>query len=273
MFTRTLSIASSLCLSKIIYSQTLCEYDDKLMLKMNGSIISVSKFNKLFPNYSPVMFNSYNYHNKYGYKFSETKHFIDETNLIDYLGVYEINDISIIKYLDDEIIYIEGLECRTNEFKIIKTMSINEYVNNLTFDNKINMVKQNGKLIKYIKNPDKYVQLEAVKQDGYAIEYIENPNKSVQLEAVKQNGHAIRHIKNPDKDVQLEAVKQNGYAICNIKNPDKDVKLEAVKQNGYVINYIENPDEDVQLKAVKQIGYAIKYIKTPYEDVVKEALK
>ena len=64
-------------------------------------------------------------------------------------------------------------------------------------------------------------QLEVVKQDGRTIQYIKNPSLEVQLEAVKQNGFAIYYIKNPSLEVQLEAVKQNGFAIqyIDIESP------------------------------------------------------
>jgi DUF971 family protein len=130
-----------------------------------------------------------------------------------------------------------------------------------------NKIYDNPKLIAFVKNPDKDVQLAAVKKTGYAIRNIENPDKDVQLAAVNQNGNAIQYIKNPEKDVQLTAVNKNGYAIDYIKNPEKDVQLAAVNQNGYAIKYIKNPDKDVQLAAVNEDGYAIRLIKNPEKDV------
>ena len=101
---------------------------------------------------------------------------------------------------------------------------------NLTEEEKLEVVKQNGYSIRYIKNPSEKVQFEAIKEDDYSIKYIENPSEKVQLEAVKKNGSSIEYIKNPSEKVQLEAVKKNGSSIEYIKNPSEKVQLEAVKK-------------------------------------------
>jgi protein tyrosine phosphatase (PTP) superfamily phosphohydrolase (DUF442 family) len=134
-------------------------------------------------------------------------------------------------------------------------------------------VKQDGRAIYYIDNPDPEVQLAAVKQNGLAISYIKNPTPAVQLAAVNQDGYAIKHIKNPDPEVQLAAVKQNGLAIMYIPNPAPEVQLAAVKQDGLAIYYIDNPDPEVQLAVVKRNGLAIKHIKNPAPEVQLAAVK
>mgnify|MGYP005924139241 CR=1 FL=1 len=134
-------------------------------------------------------------------------------------------------------------------------------------------VKQDGYIIRCIKNPSEQVQLAAVKQDGRSIQYIKNPSEQMQLAAVEQNGEAIRYIKTPPEQVQLAAVKQNCYAIQYIDNPSEEAQLAAVKKDWYAIQYIDNPSEEAQLAAVKKDGRAIKYIHNPSEQVQLAAVE
>jgi hypothetical protein len=136
----------------------------------------------------------------------------------------------------------------------------------------LSAVKQDGHVIKYIKNPSEEIQLAAIKQNGYTIKYIKNPSEEIQLAAIKQDGLAIMYIKNPSERVQLAAVEQDGYAIMYIKNPSERVQLAAVEQDGYAIVHIKNPTEEIQLAAVKQNGRAIQYIKNP-TDKAKQSYK
>ena len=75
-----------------------------------------------------------------------------------------------------------------------------------------------------------------LKNDGYAIRYIKDPTEEMKLEAVKEESWAIKYIENPSEEVQLLAVKKNGYLIIHIKNPTEKVKELARKieeQNDY----------------------------------------
>jgi hypothetical protein len=142
-----------------------------------------------------------------------------------------------------------------------------KYMKNPSEKLKLAAVKQNGLAIKYIKNPSEEIQLSAVKQNGLAIKYIKNPSERVQLSAIKQDWPAIEYIKNPSEEIQLAAIKQDGRTIKYIKNPSERVQLAAIERNPYAIQYIKNPSERVQLAAVKQNAHAIEYIKNPSERV------
>ena len=78
--------------------------------------------------------------------------------------------------------------------------------NNLSIEEQIKLVKEDGWNIKYINNPCLEVQLEAVKKDGYSIKYINIPCLEVQLEAIKEIEYSIQYINNPCLEIQLEAV-------------------------------------------------------------------
>lgn len=133
----------------------------------------------------------------------------------------------------------------------------------------LNIVNQDGNVIKIMDNPSEAVQLAAVKQNGLALEYIKDPSLEVQLAAVKERGDAIKYIKNPSEEIQLAAVMQNGHTIERIKNPSEAVQLAAVKQNSFAVRHIDNPSDDLQLVAVTKFAGAFRLIKNPSEAVQK----
>ena len=47
--------------------------------------------------------------------------------------------------------------------------------------------------------------LEKVRQNGYVIRNIKNPSMEVQMAAVRYNGHAIAVIENPSLEIQRAA--------------------------------------------------------------------
>jgi hypothetical protein len=116
---------------------------------------------------------------------------------------------------------------------------------------------------------DSKFQLEQIKQDGTLIKYIKNPSKELQLEAMKEFLSAFQYIENPSEEIQLIAVKRNGYMIRDIKNPSEELQLAAIKNNYWSIECIENPTEKIQLAALKICGEAIKHIKNPTKKVIK----
>jgi hypothetical protein len=56
-----------------------------------------------------------------------------------------------------------------------------EYLNVASLKVQLETVKENGWLIKFIKNPSSQVQLEAVKQNCYSVKFIDNPSLEVLL--------------------------------------------------------------------------------------------
>ena len=76
-------------------------------------------------------------------------------------------------------------------------------LNMLFFD----ILKNNGRNIRYVEKPTKKMQLIAVKESGYAIQFIDNPTKEIRLKAIKTDGCAIKYIKEPTEEMQLLALK------------------------------------------------------------------
>jgi len=72
----------------------------------------------------------------------------------------------------------------------------------------------------YYNNLSEQEQLEAVQQDGCIIKHISNPTNRVQLAAVHQNSYSIRYISAPLEQIQLSAIKQDSDLIYYIAYGD-----------------------------------------------------
>lgn len=68
-----------------------------------------------------------------------------------------------------------------------------------------------------------YRNLELVREDGDNIKYIKNPSPDLMFEAVASKPYAIMYIKDPDEATQLMAVRKKPSAIVYIKYPTQKV--------------------------------------------------
>ena len=84
--------------------------------------------------------------------------------------------------------------------------------------------------------------LEMVKQNGFDLKYVKNQTETVCLEAVKQNGYALQYVKNQTEEICLAAVIQDGWALDYVINQTERVCLEALKQvpTGRLMQFIDN---------------------------------
>ena len=87
----------------------------------------------------------------------------------------------------------------------------------LSEEDLIKELKNNIRLIHFIKNPSEQIQLTAVSQNGLSIVLFENPSEKVQIAAIENNPIAIRYIEKPNQDIQLEAITRNHH-VCNLIN-------------------------------------------------------
>ncbi len=85
--------------------------------------------------------------------------------------------------------------------------------------------------------------LEAVKQDGYALQYIKEQTEEICLEAVKENGYALQYVREQTPRVCLEAIKENGDALQYVSGDafkTEEMTLEQVcKELGREIKIIK----------------------------------
>ena len=150
---------------------------------------------------------------------------------------------------------------------------------NKTYDELIEIVKQDGYALEHIESQDETMCMYAVENNGYAIRYVKDKTERVCVAAIKQNSNAIRYIKNPTVDLIKIAVFLNGLSIQYVNVNDETfyeyLSFVAVKQNPYSIRFIKNPSEDLCLQAVKIEGDVLKYINinNQTDNICKVAIK
>jgi hypothetical protein len=125
----------------------------------------------------------------------------------------------------------------------------------------LEMVKQNGLAVQFVKEQTKEICLEAVKQNGYALRYIKKQTEELCLEAVKLYGYALKYVKEQTEEICLTAVKQNGYALQFVKEQTEEICLQAVKQYGHAVEFVKEQTEEMRLEFVKQNRYALDFLK------------
>lgn len=152
-------------------------------------------------------------------------YFTDQSLIHNYIDGCYGDSIAHIKLLDNENIWIENAKCKTNKFEITKIEKIEDYINNLSEEKKLKLVKSDCDSIRFITNPSEQLQLEAVKNKYWSIFWIKNPTEQVQLKAVEQNFMAIKNINFPSEKVQLLAIKKSNRAYCYIHNPSMKLYL------------------------------------------------
>jgi len=77
---------------------------------------------------------------------------------------------------------------------------------NLSGEEALEAVKENGNALRYVKEQTEAICLEAVKQDGDALQYVKEQTEAICLEAVKKNGYALRYVKEQIFKEELEMV-------------------------------------------------------------------
>ncbi len=106
-------------------------------------------------------------------------------------------------------------------------------------------VKQNGRVLKYVKNQTPELCMEAVKNYGHALEFVQKQTPEICMEAVKENGYALQYVWNQTPELCLAAVKQNGCALHYVKNQTPKLCMEAVKQDGCALEYVQNQTPEI----------------------------
>jgi hypothetical protein len=148
-----------------------------------------------------------------------------------------------------------------------------KYVKEQTPEICFEAVKQDGLALKFVKNQTPEICFEAVKNKGFALIFIKEQTTEICLEAVKQNGLALQYVKNETPEICLEAVKQNGLALQYVKNQTPEICLEAVKQNGKSLKFVKKQTEKICIKAVKNYPYAIQFVKEKTQKICDKAIK
>jgi len=161
-----------------------------------------------------------------------------------------------------------------NKINFDKTLILNNLISydysilKLYYDDTIltDLLKKNGKLIKYINNPNSELQITAVSQNGHALKYISNQKYEIVEKAIINSPAAINYILydqfEEDEIYKLFniAINKNAlvfYDICKkykkyiSENLFEQLSLVAVKNIGRLINLIDKPKYEHYLLAIK----------------------
>lgn len=283
---------------------------------MNYELYGI-EFNKLYPNtkFCKYLKNDLirrNFQYKLGLNIdtepfnaeSNTKgglHFYDKSKY--YFAAPYRDKLAIVEIPNDALIYVGWTSFKADKI-IIKEIKDYSEVDDSFW---INMLVNDGKMLRYVKTQTNEICRLAVKQNGLAIQYVNDPSlftEALCKTALRQNGYALQYIKQLsllNEELCTIAIKHNPFAIrfiehtirkfilteaiCElairkdsrtmryIKNPSNDICKLAVQKDGRVIRFIKNPSEEVCILAVKQNGRALQYIVEQNEDLCRLAVQ
>jgi len=162
-------------------------------------------------------------------------------------GADKVHWVREVTLPDDAKVHLEDGKRKADRFVLGPRRRFNPYTffsDNFTYDEKLEVVKQNGYSIHYfVDSATDEMKLEAVKQDGNSICYfVDSATDEMKLEAVKQDGYSIQwFVDSATDEMKLEAVKKNVYCIrWFVGSATDEMKWEALKQNGYSIQWFVN---------------------------------
>ncbi len=163
---------------------------------------------------------------------------------------YFIADVTIPQ---DAKVYETKGKFKADRIILSNIRRVEVYINSLPYESQLNAVKQNGYLLKYVKNQTPELCLDALKQNGYALRYVKEQTPEICLTAVKRYGHALQYVKEQTPEICMDAVKRNGMALECVLNQTPEICLEAVKQDWRALYHVINKTREICAEAIKQI--------------------
>jgi len=163
-------------------------------------------------------------------------YFCEESKCHLYWDDYGEVKLAIIGIPDDALVYIEerkfkadrliineiiGFEDVSDEFwKILARDdgSVLKYIKNQTYDDCRSAIKQNAFWIKYVRDQTEDLCLLAVEKKGLALLYITNQTERVCIAAIQQNSSAFEYVINPTdsiREVFVNETKNGSYNLYN----------------------------------------------------------
>jgi hypothetical protein len=167
------------------------------------------------------------------------------------------------------------------------------------YEHKMELLKQNGTLLRFMKIQDYGMCTIAVSQNGLALQYVNLNHRDHDLYvcAVKQNPYALEFVDHQTDEICEIAIdnhipdighfynnKFNNKSVLKfINNKTYELCGRAVKKDGCEIRYVPQPDYNsksectrytrLEIAAVRQNGLSIYYIENPSYIVQMEAVR
>ena len=194
-------------------------------------------------------------------------HFCEEHKRhLHYTGYFP--KLALIEIPDNARVYIEKDKFKADRL-IIK--QITNYINDDNFW--IDLIPDNGLVLKHVKYQTEEICKLAVQQDGYALRYVMNQTYDICKLAVQQYGRALRFVKNRTEELCVLAVKQNGLALEYVPKQTEDICKLAVQQNGLALDYVKEQTNDICAIAVKQNGLVLELVKEQTDEICTLAVQ
>ena len=289
-----------------------CSYDASTMYNAKGQTMSGSEFKTKFPHYVPVKLvgnnhNDFNYtvgHNVDTEPFIPGKfggnglYFTDINDLPGFIadsvkwGLYG-SSVALLRLDDHEPIYLDWHKCKTHAFNVTSMLTLAEFMDTLTPDQRLMYAMKEPSLLKYIEDPQ--IQRKVISKCPSAIQHINEASEELttlafnldpstiqyikctaerELQAVSKNGSLIQFCANKhNEEFQLVAVAKYGKAIQYIVNPSEKVQIAAINRDPFAILYINNPNENVQMAAIDRDPFTIYLIDNPSRKVQLAAIR
>lgn len=119
-------------------------------------------------------------------------------------------------------------------------------------------------------------KLKAVSQNGICLKYIDDQTHELCMTAVKKNGMALRYVKNKTEDICMKAMKKCAFAFKFVENISEKMIYEIVKYNYRILEYIDKKyhTEELCLNAIQDYPNAIFSFKGELTDkIIFDVLK
>ena len=139
--------------------------------------------------------------------------------------------------------------------------SVSDFVNEeMSADERLEMVRQYGTALMFVKEQTKAICLVAVQGNGWAIQFVKEQTEAICLAAVQKNGMVLEYVENQTEEICLAAVLQIGRVLRFVKEQTEAICLAAVRQNGVALKYVKEQTEAICLAAVQQNGLALEVV-------------
>jgi hypothetical protein len=117
--------------------------------------------------------------------------------------------------------------------------------------------------------------LNAVRQDGLLLRFVRNQTEEVIRAALLQNGMALKYVKDPTQEMCLLAMQQNARAfqLVPIDKRDNAINTIAVETSWTYLALVEQKTELLCVLAVLQSAQAINLMRDCMTDKVLNALQ
>lgn len=96
----------------------------------------------------------------------------------------------------------------------------------------LRMVRQDGLLLRYVKNKTKRICYEAVTQNGFALEFVPEQSHQICIAAIKQNKYAFKFIRELSVATCVEAARHNAEIVDYMRGQLREVVCAALICDG-----------------------------------------